>query len=187
LSNTHTFVLDTLDRIIKTSFIHASEMRVPLGNSLPGIEPAQKNAFGWRTFTLTSHAGWHPVYWSRDLVLWEPGVQLFEWLEVLKPGPTIERGVCLFIATVLLLSPFTGFPDRRERNLVAVLFLSLIAYVISANVVLAVRPVEAAAVWPLACLLWAVGLGWMAAALRRKLSSRQQSSRAGLHPVSETR
>jgi hypothetical protein len=165
-ANLAAFGRDVVSRSLDTSFVRVARPRVPLSDGLPGIELGPEE-HGWRLLTLTSGAGWHPIYWSRAAVLWEPGRLFFGWLDALKPVPVVERAFYVLVVLALLFSRLTGFPDRLGRDLVATIGGGLIAYVVAINVVSSMRPVEAAAVWPLLCLTWAACLKWIGVSIRR--------------------
>jgi hypothetical protein len=165
-ANLPTFAREVLSRSLDTSFVRVARPRVPLSDGLPDIELGPEE-HGWRTLTLTSGAGWHPIYWSRGAVLWEPGRLFFGWLDSLTPVPLVERALYFLVVLALLFSRVTGFPGRLERDLVATIAGGLIAYVVVINLVLIVRPVEAAGAWPLLCLTWAVCLKWIGGSIRR--------------------
>ena len=78
----------------------------------------------------------------------------FGWLDALKPVPLVERAFYFLVVLALVFSRVPGFPSRPERDLVATIASGLVAYVVAINLVLSMRPVEAAAAWPLLCLTW---------------------------------
>ena len=89
--------------------------------------------------------------------LWEPGRQLFKALHTWRPTPYLE-----FAAYLVVLAGIVFRQAEREKKFAAAILLALACFVVASNAVHPFRPKEAAAIWPMACLLWAIALKWAA-------------------------
>lgn len=135
---------------------NAARPRVPLDPAAGGLLPTGPLASGY--------VGYMPappqtpltlLYWSPRLILWEPGLRLFKAVHAWCPTPPLEVAAYLILVAGVLFRR-----ADREKKLMTALLLALLCFVVFHSVIHYFRPKEAAAAWPLACLLWAVAIRW---------------------------
>jgi hypothetical protein len=109
------------------------------------------------------------------MLFWEPGAALFRAMLEWRPGRWTE-----FVCSALSLIWAIAVTIHRRcltlgPAIVFTLAIALPALVIASNIILEFRDKEVRALWPLACLFWAVGIGsivqlilwWLNGAVRR--------------------
>jgi hypothetical protein len=124
--------------------------------------PDVKLASGFALYSSTVPPQNTRYYSSPAMSLWQPGMALFQRLQQWRPTPAFEFGgsaLSLIWAIVVTV--------RRRRltlgpGIVFTLAIALAGLVIASNMILVLRDKEVRAVWPLACLFWAIGIGSIA-------------------------
>ena len=150
---------------------------VPLDPGAAGLRPTKVLASAHTEYAPIPPALPHTLtYWSPRLILWEPGRQLFKALHTWRPTPYLE-----FAAYLVVLAGIVFRQAEREKKFAAAILLALACFVVASNAVHPFRPKEVAAIWPMACLLWAIALKW-AAGLASEVGGRMiaRSSLAGV-------
>jgi hypothetical protein len=93
------------------------------------------------------------------MLFWEPGSALFNAMLEWRPGRSIEFGGS---ALSLIWAMAVTFRRRRLTlgpTIVFTLAIALAALVVASNIIWVFRDKELRALWPLACLFWAIGIG----------------------------
>jgi hypothetical protein len=144
--------------VAETSITGNARPLVPLDPGADGLEPT--------TALASTYGEYRPAppespltlrYWSPRLILWKPGLRLFKAAHAWRPRPYLELA-----AYLIVLAGIVFRRADREKRFAAAILLALACFVVASNAVLPFRPKEAAAAWPLACLLWAVAIKWSA-------------------------
>ena len=134
-------------------------------NLVPGnldglvVVPNVKLASGFVLYSSTMTPSATRYHSSPAMMFWEPGNALFNAMLAWRPGRLIEFG-CSALSLIWAMA----VTFRRQRltlgpGIVFTLAIALPALVIASNIILMFRDKEVRALWPLACLFWAIGIG----------------------------
>ena len=129
--------------------------------SLDGLVklPDPKLASGFALFSSTLPPQLTRYQSSPAMMFWEPGIAFFETLSQWRPGRTFELG-CSALSLIWAMA-VTIYRRRLTLGpgIVFALVIALPALVVASNIILIFRDKEVRALWPLACLFWAAGIG----------------------------
>jgi hypothetical protein len=154
--NPSLFASGVLRGVSGSSIAAIAQPFVPLGSDLDGLRPVRALASGYNEYAPDQDKS--PLslrYWSPRLILWEPGLRLFEATHFLRPHPYLE-----FTAYLILLAGLVFRRSDQEKKIAATIMLALICFIISSNAIYPFRSKEAIAIWPMVCLLWAIAVKW---------------------------
>jgi hypothetical protein len=155
--------ISVLQRAIRQSLTYAL---TDLSYSLvPGVHdglvvvPGVKLASGYALYSSTKYPPETRYHSSPAMLFWEPGVALFNAMQEWRPRRLIEFG-----GSALSLIWAIAVTIRRRRltlgpTIVFTLAIALPALVVASNIMWVFRDKELRALWPLACLFWAAGIG----------------------------
>lgn len=173
------FIRSTLRKSIKYALTDLTISLVP--GPIDGLtrveQPTLASGFALYSSTLLP---WKVRYQSRPAMLfWEPGVTLFRTLQKWQPRPWLEVS-CSILSLVWAMA----VTIRRRRltlgpGIVFTLAIALPALVVASNIILILRDKEVRALWPLACLFWAIGIGSIAQEILRWLSGTVRTAHVG--------
>jgi hypothetical protein len=150
-----------------TSLSGKARLLVPLDPAAAGLQPTTALASGYVGYLPAPRKS--PVsvpYWSPRLLLWQPGLRLFNAVHALRPRPYLELA-----AYVVVLAGIVFRRGDREKRFITAIALALACYVVASNAVVSFRFKEAHAAWPLACLLWAVAFKWVVELVSARLAA----------------
>jgi hypothetical protein len=152
-----------IQRAIRKSLTYAltdlAYSLVPGGSDGLVVAPGVKLASGFVLYSSTMIASTTRYHSSPAMLFWEPGNALFNAMLEWWPGRLIEFGCC---ALSLIWALAVTIHRRRLTlgpGIVFTLAIALPALVVVSNIILEFRDKEVRALWPLACLFWAVGIG----------------------------
>jgi hypothetical protein len=165
------FLQSAIRKSLKFALTDLTSVHVMYGYAgplVPGIadglvkEPDNKLASGFALFSSTVPPQLARYQSSPAMLFWEPGIAFFQTLERWRPGRAVE-----FACSALSIIWAIAVTIRRRRltlgpGIVFTLAIALLALVIASNMILRFRDKELRALWPLATLFWAVGIGSIA-------------------------
>jgi hypothetical protein len=156
--------ISVLQRVIRQSLTYTlTDLSITLvPGSMDGLVlvPDVKLASGFALYSSTKKSVWEAPYHSSPAMLfWEPGVALFNAMLKWQPRRSMEFG-CSALSLIWAMA----VTIRRRRltlgpTIVFTLAIALLALVVASNIIWIFRDKEVRAIWPLACLFWAIGIG----------------------------
>jgi hypothetical protein len=149
----------TMRRTLTFALTDFSVSLIPGPNDGLVMVPGVKLASGYALYSSTMFPPAASYHSSPSMLFWEPGSALFNAMLEWRPGRSIEFGGS---ALSLIWAMAVTFRRRRLTlgpTIVFTLAIALAALVVASNIIWVFRDKELRALWPLACLFWAIGIG----------------------------
>jgi hypothetical protein len=152
-------IQQVMRKSLASALTDVSYSLVPGSNDGLVLVPGVKLASGFVSYSSPMNPPATRYHSSPAMTFWEPGSALFNAMLEWRPGRLIEFG-----GSALSLIWAMAVTIRRRRltlgpAIVFTLAIAIPALVVVSNLIWVFRDKELRALWPLACLFWAAGIG----------------------------